>query len=317
MRPGDDEHVTDEASLVLAVDVGGTAVKAEVLDADLRPVLSASAAAPRGDGEAMLATVVRLAQEQLARLGARDRARVVGVGLAVPGIVDVASGVAVLATNLGWRDTPLVRPVSAALGLPVLLSHDVTAAGLAEMRLGAGRGADDVLVVVVGTGVAAVIVCGGQIVHGGLRQAGELGHIVVRPGGPPCGCGARGCLEAVSSASAIARAYAAATGTSDLGAQQVRDRLGHDPVADAVWAEAVEALADAIITVALLLSPTRVVVGGGLAEAGDALLGPLREAMAARAHAAAVPDVVPAALGSRAGVVGAALVARERLGVTR
>jgi glucokinase len=233
------------------------------------------------------------------------------VGLAVPGIVDIVSGVGILSANLGWRNAPVARTVARDLGLPVVMAHDVTAAGLAEYRLGAGRGADDVVVVVVGTGISAALVVGGRIVTGGIRQAGELGHVVVRPGGPRCGCGRLGCLEAVASAAAIARAYSAASGTPVPGAAEVYDRLGSDAVADAVWAQAVSDLADGLLMATGLLGSSRIVVGGGLSRAGEALLAPLRAHLAERATVEAVPEVVAAELGARAGLVGAALAARD------
>ncbi len=116
---------------------------------------------------------------------------------------------------------PVTAPVAAALGLPVTMVHDVTAAGIAEWRCGAGRGVDDLAVVVIGTGIAVTLVTGGALVRGGAGQAGELGHVVVRPGGPPCACGQRGCLEAISSARAIADAYAARSGRPVDGAVEV------------------------------------------------------------------------------------------------
>jgi glucokinase len=163
--------------------------------------------------------------------------------------------------------------------------HDVTAAGTAEWRCGAGRGVDDLAVVVIGTGIAATLVTGGTVVRGGSGQAGELGHVVVRPGGPPCACGQRGCLEAISSARAIADAYAARSGRSVDGAIDVFTRLGRDPVADEIWQEAGDALADALLMVRALLAPSRIVVGGGLAGAGEALLAPVRRPSSPRSSA--------------------------------
>jgi glucokinase len=189
--------------------------------------------------------------------------------------------------------------------------HDVTAAGMAEWRCGAGRGVDDLAVVVIGTGIAATFVTGGTVVRGGTGHAGELGHVVVRPGGPPCACGQRGCLEAISSARAIADAYAARSGRAVDGAIEVFTRLGFDPLAEEVWQGAVDALADALLIVCALLAPSRIVLGGGLAGAGEALLAPLRSRLERAAGLEAAPPVVAAQLGSRAGVIGAALAALD------
>lgn len=299
---------------VLAVDVGGTAIKAEVLSPDLRTVLAAGAHTPTGDGHGALEAVTSLCHSMLAELPGAQRSQVRAVGLAVPGVVDTANGVARMSANLGWRGAQVAAPVAASVGLPVVLSHDVTAAGLAEWQHGAGRGVDDVLVVVIGTGIAAAVVAAGRLVTGGAGQAGELGHVVVRPDGPVCGCGQRGCLEAVASARAIALAYSAATGGPVAGAAEVHALLGVDPLADAAWQEATDALADGILTACALLAPSRVVIGGGLSRAGEALLEPIRRRLRDQARVPAVPEVVAAELGDRAGVVGAALAAWQHLG---
>jgi glucokinase len=299
--------VTSEC--VLAVDVGGTSIKAEILDPSLRRCATASTATPQVGGDATLSAVIDLARRLLHDLP--SPAGVTRVGLAVPGLVDVDRGIGVLAANLAWRDMPVTAPVSAALGLPVTMVHDVTAAGVAEWRCGAGRGVDDLAVVVIGTGIAATLVTGGVLVRGGSGQAGELGHVVVRSGGPPCACGQRGCLEAISSARAIADAYAARIGRTVDGAIEVSTRLGIDPVAEEVWQDAVDALADALLIVCALLAPSRIVLGGGLARAGEALLGPVRARLECAAGLEAAPPVVAAQLGSRAGVIGAALAALD------
>jgi glucokinase len=294
---------------VLAVDIGGTSIKAEILDGGLKCCAAASAPTPHSDGAATLSAVIDLGRRLLS--GRPSPAGVTRVGLAVPGLVDVDRGVGILAANLGWQDMPVTAPVSAALGLPVTMVHDVTAAGMAEWRCGAGRGADDLAVVVIGTGIAATLVTGGVLVRGGSGQAGELGHVVVRAGGPPCACGQRGCLEAISSARAIADAYAAGSGRSVHGAIEVSARLGLDPVADEVWQDAVDALTDALLILRALLAPSRIVIGGGLADAGEALLGPVRSGLERAAALGPIPSVVAAQLGSRAGVIGAALAALD------
>lgn len=292
---------------LLAVDLGGTQVKAELVGPDLEVLASAQIDTPRSGADDVLDAVCEVAGQVMVGAGARPDL----VGLAVPGIVDVVAGTGIMSANLGWRNAPVARTVTQRLGTPVVMAHDVMAAGLAEHLLGSGRGADDVVVVVLGTGISAALVVGGRIVTGGIGQAGELGHVVVRPDGPRCGCGRRGCLEAVSSAAAIARAYSSLSGTPVPGAEQVRDRLGQDPAADAVWAEAVSALADGLLVAMSLLGSSRIVVGGGLSRAGDALLVPLRAILAERVTMEVVPEVVPAQLGARAGLVGAALAAGD------
>ncbi len=294
---------------VLAFDVGGTTVKAEVLGPDLDSWALGATRTPRGP--ALVDAVVGLAENLLDGLTPERRQTVSAVGLALPGIVDSTRGVSVYAANLGLRDEPLAGPVTQRLGLPVRLGHDVTVAAEAERRSGAARDVVDPLVVVIGTGIAAVSYVHGQRVAGTSGQAGELGHVVVRPGGPVCGCGARGCLEAVASAAAVARAYGERTGHEVAGAHEVVALLGRDRDADEVWAAATSALADGLLMATALLAPGAIVLGGGLAEAGSALVDPVTAWMKERATAVTVPQLLTAALGTRAGVVGAGLIALD------
>lgn len=303
-QPGTAEH--DGGDLVVAVDVGGTGMCAEIVDRALRTHASAVAPTPRTDGTATTRAVIALITAVLADLPPSNRPAVRGIGLAIPGIVDTAGGRAVHSANVGWRDVPVRDQVQDAVGLPVVLHHDVTAAGEAELRFGAGRAVSDMLSVVIGTGIAAVIISADRVVRGGTSQAGELGHVIVRPDGPLCGCGQRGCLESVASASAIARAYTAESGRAVDGAADVRALLGSDPTADRVWQEATGTLADGLLTACTLLAPDLVVIGGGLAEAGTDLLDPVRDKLHARAKVAVAPPVVASELGSRAGIIGAA-----------
>jgi glucokinase len=307
MQPDEPSH----ASAVLAFDVGGTTIKAEVLSPELDVWAVRHVPTPRGP--AVVEAIGDLGEAMLAELPVDLRSQVTGAGVAVPGIVDLEAGASVYAANLGLRDLPLVEPLARRWAVPVALGHDVTVAAEAERRRGAAAGVVDPFVVVIGTGIAAVSYVHGRRVQGVSGQAGELGHVVVRPGGPTCGCGARGCLEAVASASAVCRAYRDAGGGDVTGAVDVVARLGTDDLADQVWAEATSALGDALLGVAALLAPGAVVLGGGLSEAGSRLLDPVVERMATGSVAVSAPPLRLAALGSRAGVVGAALAAQDRV----
>jgi glucokinase len=167
---------------------------------------------------------------------------------------------------------------------------------------------DDLVFVAIGTGIAAAVVSGGHLLRGHRGATAEIGHLGVRPG-IRCACGGDGCLEAVASASAIARRYTALTDRAVDGAGQVAERLAVDVAARTVWTDAVDALADALTAVSLLVSPERVVIGGGLGDAGDLLLAPLRTALEVRARVVSAPAVTAAVHGRRSGVVGAALLA--------
>ena len=298
-------------SAVLAFDVGGTAIKAEVLDEHLAVWASGQVRSPRGP--AVVDAAASLGESLLSGLPERRRAAVAAVGIAVPGIVDTGRGTSVYAANLDLHDVAVSGPLSRRLRLPVVLGHDVTAAADAEQRCGAAADVQDPVVVVIGTGIAAVSYVHGRQVRGVSGQAGELGHVVVRPGGPACACGARGCLEAVASASAIRLAYQEASGQEVSGAEDVVERLGSDASADRVWREATDALGDALLTVTALIAPGAVVLGGGLAEAGRTMLDPVRARMEAGARAVQVPPLLLAAHGSRAGVVGAGLLAIDEV----
>ncbi|WP_055586550.1 ROK family protein [Peterkaempfera griseoplana] len=301
---------------VLALDVGGTGMKAALVARDGTPLHEARRPTGREHGpytvvEAILGFAAELAEEGRARFGEPPSA----AGVAVPGTIDEQDGIAVFSANLGWRDVPLRRLLTERLaGAPVALGHDVRSGGLAEGRIGAGRGVDRFVFIALGTGIAGAIGIDGRIEAGAHGYGGEIGHVVVRPGGPECGCGARGCLETLASASAVARAWAAAGGdpTADA-ADCARAVQAGDPAAAAVWGTAVDALADGIVLCQSLLDPSTVIVGGGLAEAGDTLFTPLRAAVAERLTFQKPPALVPATLKDTAACLGAGLLAWDLL----
>jgi glucokinase len=297
---------------VAALDVGGTAMKGALVGPDGATRYPLRRPTPHRQGPGAVVDAAGGALRELLEDARRERLEVAAAGVAVPGIVDEARGVAVFSANLGWRDLPLRALLEARTGLPVGLGHDVRAGALAEATLGAARGEADVLFVPVGAGIAtAAIVDGRLLVAGGY--AGELGHLQVDPDGEPCGCGGRGCLETVASGAALARRYAARAGRPVAGAAAVAERVrAGDPDAEAVWADAVAALAQGLAAAVALLGSRLVVVGGGLAGARDLLLRPLTEALPARLSPGStrVPRLVLAALGDQAGCLGAALLAR-------
>jgi glucokinase len=289
---------------VVAVDVGGTAIKAARFDAELRGSQLRTAATPPDP-----AAVVSLLRSLV-----RDLAGgAVAVGVVVPGAVDADAGIARFAANIGWRDVPLRDLLAADTGLPVAVGHDVGAAGIAECAAGALRGVDDGVLVVLGTGIAAVVRSGGRLVTGAQRLAGELGHAPVYPDGEACPCGQRGCLERYASAAAVTRRYAAAGGTAATAAEVVAG-LDVDAAARRVWDEAVRALALGLASATMLLDPAVIVLGGGLAEAGEALRAPIAAALAELVRWRSVPRVELSPLGARAGLTGAAILARDYTG---
>src|SRR4051794_16326092 len=180
--------------------------------------------------EAVTANILEVAAD-LAGRARTDGLEPVAVGVAVPGVVDEENGVAVWSSNVGFRDVPLRSLLEERLGLPAALGHDVRVGGIAEARLGAGRGERHVLFAAIGTGIAAALVVNGAGYNGAHGAAGELGYIIVRPGGTPCPCGQRGCLEAIASARAIGARFAELSGLKDVSAFDVVSRIGSDKTA--------------------------------------------------------------------------------------
>ena len=301
-------------AVVVALDVGGTGMKCALVrpDGTVHHTERHPTLANRGP-EAVTENILTITENLVARAH-WDGLQPVAVGAAVPGVVDEANGVAVWSSNVGFRDVPMRRLIEERVGLPAALGHDVRVGGIAEARLGAGRGERHVLFVAIGTGIAAALVVDGFGYGGAHGAAGEVGHIVVRPGGNPCLCGGRGCLEAIASARAIGRTYAESANDPEATAFDVVTRAGEgDEVASRVWQDAMEALADGLLTAQGLYDVSVLVLGGGLAEAGDRLLDPVRTALAERITFHRMPTVVRAALGDNAGCIGSALLALDHL----
>jgi glucokinase len=308
--------------LTVGIDVGGTTIKAALVDAAEPSVVLARAVAPSpapgpDAGSVVLAGATALVDElrhQAARLGLPAP---VAVGIAVPGIIDEPAGVAVFASAFGWSDEPVRDELAGRTGLPVAFGHDVRSAGLAEWRIGAGRGSENVLVVALGTGIGSAVVVDGRLLTAG-GYAGQLGHVVVQPDGPLCGCGQRGCVGMLASARAIHHRYAAAAGrpVDDVdGAREVADLVAAgDPVAVQVWTAAIADLVGMLVAAVTVLGPRRLVLAGGPSDAGELLVGPVRDRLAAALTFQQRPDVVVAELGSDAGVLGSALAAADLAG---
>jgi glucokinase len=299
--------------LVIGVDLGGTTIKATLSGSDGLVYGHTERPTPRQLGpDAVVAATIEVIAGLRAQLPQDTRLR--AVGLVVPGIVDAQQGIAVYAANLGWRQLPLRQIVADAVGLPVILDHDVRAAGLAELELGAGRGFREVLFVALGTGIAAAIITGGQLVAGATGQAGELGHLPVFPDGEWCACGQRGCTETYASAAALSRRYSAATESSDVSAQEVIGRAAAgDAVALRVFNEAITALGRALVHYVLLMDPELIIIGGGLAASGAALIDPLTHSVKSGLVWRSAPRIVTGSFAGEAGRRGAGLLAWRAL----
>jgi len=309
---------------VLAIDIGGTKLAAGIVDSEGRILARGEIPTLAKDGlEPVLARIVGLGRDLLSRPEVADiRVHRVGVGCAGP--VDLKAGVVFNPPNLpGWVRVPLSDRIQQALGLPTVLENDANAAGLGEFRYGAGRGAQSIVYMTVSTGIGGGIILDGKVWHGLKDAAGEIGHMTVCPDGPMCGCGNRGCLEAMASGPSIARrargvvAHGRPSRLSEIpsptSADVVRLAQAGDVVAREVWDEAVMYLGIGVAAVITILAPERVVIGGGVTKAGDYLFQPLREHVRQRVKLVPVESVpiLPAALGPDVGVLGAAAVALD------
>ena len=319
------------SKVAVGIDLGGTFIKFALLDDRLRLAGSMKAPTPvdcGADGviDAMIAGAKRLPIEQGVAPG-----DVVAVGVGAPGPLDLDAGVVIAMPNIpGFENVPVRERLSAGLDLPAVLENDANAAALGEHLLGRGRGATSMVLLTLGTGVGSGIVIDGKLLHGAHGLGGEAGHMIVDPDGEPCGCGQRGCLERYASAAFLAQyarrlieqdgrasslaAVLAAAG--DINAKDVGDaaRAG-DALAAEVWDRAMRFLAVGCVNLCRIFDPDLIVLGGGLANAGDELLAPLNEHFR-RLHwrlAEPATEIAIAQLGNDAGVIGAAGAAWEQV----
>ena len=307
----------DGSTVHLGLDLGGTNLKwavAEHGDGDDDWRSADCGQGPTQAYEGPDAVVARMADVARSAIGRWPEIASIGIG--VPGLYDPATGTTRFLVNVpgAWAGRPVARPIEDALGIPVSLINDARAFGLAELRLGAGRGARSLIGLTLGTGVGGVIVIDGRVVLGHDGTAGELGHQTIDPDGPPCGCGNRGCVEAFARADRIAEACGTATAEAAVTAARAGDRRAIDGLAT-IGRYLGIGVANAIV----VLSPDRVVIGGGVAAAGDLLLEPIRDELRRRVRTTALAEVevVPAELGTWAGSIGAAIHGADAAAVRR
>jgi glucokinase len=309
----------------LGIDVGGTKINAFRVARDGEILARAQVPTPADDEDATVAAMIDTAQGLMTE-------DVLAVGVGAAGMVDAERGVLRFAPNLAWRELPIAARMHEALGVPCQLDNDANVAAYGEYRFGAGRGYRHMLLVTVGTGIGGGIVTDGRLFRGAYGFAAEIGHVIVEPNGPVCGCGNRGCWEQVAGGRAIDRAG------RDAAAQHPRSLLSElaggepsavdgrvvteaarrgDDVARAVLAEVGRRLGQGLAGLVNVLDPQVVVVGGGAIGAGELLLEPARTAFVDAVEAPEFRPRVPlvaAELGNDAGAVGAAALALEELG---
>lgn len=317
------EGITE--GLACGIDVGGTKIAGGVVTSDGRILEELKVESPAEDTEAIEAAICDL----VSQLAQRHRIERVGVGAA--GYVDRQRARVLFAPNLAWRDVDLKAELEERIDLPFVIENDANAAAWGEFAYGAGGDVEDLLLVTVGTGVGGGVVLDGRLHRGAFGVAAEIGHVRMVPGGVLCGCGNLGCLESYGSGTALVREARAAVEGGSLLARGLLDRADGDIeridgplITEAARdgdAFAVEQLAglgtwlgEGIASIAAVLDPAVVVIGGGVSEADELLVGPLRAAfernVIGRGHRP-VAEVRKAELGNKAGLIGAADLARR------
>ncbi len=317
-------------SVTVGVDIGGTKIAAGLVDEHGRVLNQHRAVSPATQPAEIVHTIgdlVRQLTEPLAGTGTVVEA----VGASAAGFVDKQRATLVFAPNLAWRDEPLKSHLERELGLPVVVENDANAAAWGEFTFGAGEDIDNLLMLTLGTGVGGGIVLDGELARGGFGMGGEVGHINLVPGGVQCGCGNLGCLESYGSGSALVRRTREEASAHPERAGGLLERAGGDVAridgpmvtsaaqeGDAFARERLAELGDwvgqGIATLTAVLDPNVVVIGGGVAEAGDLVLDPIRESFAAHVTARGhrpLLEVRQAEL-ANAGMVGVADLARRR-----
>lgn len=306
----------------IGIDIGGTKIAGAVVTELGEIVREDRVPTPAGDSAAIVDAVVEMIE------GLSVGQQIEAAGVAAPGFIDAAQSTVYYTPNISWRQEPLRERLTERLGMKITIDNDANAAGWAEFRFGAGRLVSDMTMLTIGTGVGGAIVTQDRLFRGGFGVGAELGHMRLIPDGLPCGCGAKGCIEQYGSGRALLRMANAIAdvGGIGLGLAAVRERNGglsgqdvaaliveDDPGALQALRELGGWLGQACASLSAVLDPQVFVFGGGVAVAGELLLGPIREAYLTHLPARGYhpePDFVIAELVNDAGVVGAADLAR-------
>ena len=318
-----------EEKWLVGVDLGGTTIKlafinvyGEILHKWEIPTNTSE------QGKHITLDVAKAIDKKLEELG-ELKSKLIGIGMGAPGPVHVASGMIHEAVNLGWKNYPLKDLLEVETGLPVVVDNDANLAALGEMWKGAGEGAKDLVCMTLGTGVGGGVIANGEIVHGVSGAAGEIGHItVVTENGFPCNCGKSGCLETVASATGIVRVAMQKLQDTDepsilhsmleeegrITSKDVFEALEQgDALAEQVVEKVASYLGLAVANLSSTLNPEKIVIGGGVSKAGDALLQPIQRYFAQYAFSRAVKStkLAIATLGNDAGVIGGAWLVKK------
>jgi glucokinase len=316
---------------ILGIDLGGTKIETAVFD-EGGSIIGRSRGKTEAHlgSEAVLERIVRIGAEAIQNAGI-DSGSLLAIGVGSPGPLDPDTGYIVETANLDFRNFPLGPRLSETFGRPAFVENDVNAGTYGEFKAGAARGASSVLGVFVGTGIGGGLIIDGELYQGFCKNAAEVGHIIVKAGGPRCGCGRRGCLEALASRTAMTRRirkqvklgektlitklvgkrFTEVPSKALKQAYEAGDDLVVEVVRDAAWYAGL-----GIGSLVNVLNPEVIVLGGGVIEAlGDEIIGGIESSIRATAFEYSMRGVrvVRASLGDDAGITGAAILARERV----
>ncbi|WP_296131085.1 ROK family protein [uncultured Corynebacterium sp.] len=311
---GGQSSQSNQSGLTIGFDIGGTNLRAAVIDAS-GEIIDSTSVPTATTAEQLEDDIVRCVEE----LSASHE--VSGVGLALAGFLDPECEVVRFAPHLPWRDAPVREVLRRRLGMPVRLEHDANSAAWGEWSYGAGRGAKEWVFFAVGTGIGATLLTGGTIYRGAFGTAPEFGHLVVDPGGRQCSCGKRGCLERYASGTALPDTcadlrpkYETTLPANPSGEQITAAARNGDPLAVAVMEDFGQWLGRGLSMVADVLDPELIVLGGGVSQDADLFLDTARKRMAQEIVGAGhrpLARVATAELGSAAGMIGVADLARQ------
>lgn len=308
----------------IGIDVGGTNVKIALVDNKGKIIYSNSIPTRAEMGYEYTINNMKEAITELVKETKSDPKNIESIGFGFPGQIDYQKGIVRLAPNIpGWVNVPIAEIMEKEFGIPTRVDNDVRCAALGELNYGAGQGCDNLICITVGTGIGSGLVINGKLVRGASNAAGEIGHIKLdMNGGPLCGCGDRGCLEAFASGPsivALAEEYikgGKSTKYRELANPDITPYIVSeaakqgDPVAKRIFTIVGEYIGIGLASVVNLLNPEKIIIGGGVAAAGDLLLTPIKESLIKRAMpiAGSAVEIVPAQLGNSAGVIGASLL---------
>lgn len=310
----------------IGIDVGGTNVKIALVDDKGKIIYSNSVPTYAQMGYEYTVNNIKQAIKDLMRETNTKAGDIQGIGFDFPGQVDYKTGVVKLAPNIpGWVNVPIAKMIEEEFHIPTRIDNDVRCAALGELKFGAGKGCENFVCITVGTGIGSGLVINGQLVRGAANAAGEIGHIKLQMhDGPICGCGDTGCLEAFASGpSIVAMAQEYLKSGKSTKFREMAGVDGEitpyivakaaetgDPVAKRIFEITGTYIGMGLVSVINLLNPEKVIIGGGVAEAGDLLLEPIRKTIKERAMVIAgnSVEIVPAQLGNSAGVIGASML---------